>query len=194
MFKKARELIVDFGRLIDLFRTQGLRLTYLAGRDKLRRLLQLPPLFAGITEHVLVGGQPAGRILTWLRNNKVSGVVNLRSEYNYAQKFTTDDMRYLHLPTPDNEPPSIEHLRQGIVFINTEIARGGKVYIHCWEGLGRSPTLVAAYLVSLGFTPDQAWGQIRKIRPFIRPTQTQIDRLLEFASQTPLPPPDDIDL
>ncbi|MCA9903870.1 MAG: hypothetical protein KC547_08440, partial [Anaerolineae bacterium] len=48
-------------------------------------------------------------------------------------------------------------------------------------GLGRGPSMAAAYLVQQGKTPDEAWATIRAIRPFIRPNDVQKQRLDEFA-------------
>jgi protein-tyrosine phosphatase len=54
------------------------------------------------------------------------------------------------------------------------------VYIHCAAGVGRAPTTVAAYLVSTGLTPDEAWALIRRTRPFIRPKVVQYEQLDQF--------------
>jgi protein-tyrosine phosphatase len=89
----------------------------------------------------------------------------------------------LRLPTPDNTPPSLAHLGQGAAFIKEELEKGGKVYIHCWEGLGRGPTMVAAYFVSTGMTPAEAWSKIRAVRPFVRPNAGQMQQLEAYASQ-----------
>ena len=42
---------------------------------------------------------------------------------------------------------------RGVCFIDAEINRGGKVYIHCAVGCGRAPTMTAAYLISTGDAP-----------------------------------------
>jgi hypothetical protein len=42
--------------------------------------------------------------------------------------------------------------------------------------------MAAAYLVSTGCSPEDAWKQIRAVRPFIRPTKLQMERLVEFAA------------
>jgi protein-tyrosine phosphatase len=91
--------------------------------------------------------------------------------------------RYLYLPTVDDTAPSLEHLQQGVAFIEQEIAQGGGVYVHCGSGVGRAPTMAAAYLVRTGLTPEQAWARIRKVRPFIRPTAVQVAQLERFAVQ-----------
>lgn len=41
--------------------------------------------------------------------------------------------------------------------------------------------MAAAYFVSRGSTPIEAWKRIKKIRPFIRPTKTQVERLNEYS-------------
>ena len=91
--------------------------------------------------------------------------------------------RYMHLKIIDNTPPTLEHLQAGSDFIAQEIRQGGKVYIHCAAGVGRAPTMAAAYLVSTGRSPAEAWTQIRQVRPFIRPTPAQIAQVDAFAEK-----------
>ena len=43
--------------------------------------------------------------------------------------------------------------------------------------------MAAAYLVSTGLTPDQAWALIRKTRPFVNPTPPQLAVVEQFASE-----------
>jgi dual specificity MAP kinase phosphatase len=177
--------LIEIRRLLDNLRTQGLRLTLISGVDKLLRWITGRPSyrFGWITPSILLGGQPALSVWPRLIARGITGVVNLRKEYDYANGISALSLRYLYLPTIDNKAPSQEHLWAGVRFMEEEIRRGGKVYIHCWEGLGRSPTLVAAYLVNNGMTPKEAWDAILKVRPFIRPTQLQRDRLDEFAAE-----------
>ena len=89
---------------------------------------------------------------------------------------------YLHLSTRDDDAPTLDSLRKGVDFIRSEIEKGGKVYIHCGAGVGRAPTMAAAYLVSAGMTPQQAWEAIRKERIFIRPTRVQREQLERYAA------------
>jgi predicted protein tyrosine phosphatase len=177
-------ILVDFGRLRDTLKNQGIGMTLLAGLDKLVRLLRRTPLkrFTQISPHIILGGQPSKSVvLRLIARRGVTGFINMRNEYDYAKLVDFGIARYLHLPTPDNEAPSLDHLCRGVDFIREEVARGGSVYIHCWEGLGRGPTMAAAYFVSTGCSPEVSWQQIREIRPFIRPTKLQITRLIEFA-------------
>ena len=74
----------------------------------------------------------------------------------------------------------MEDLQQGVAFIQHEIESGGKVYIHCGAGVGRAPTMAAAYLISQGDTPAQAIDRIRIVRSFIRPTRVQREQLQRY--------------
>jgi dual specificity phosphatase 12 len=112
----------------------------------------------------------------------ITAVVNLRGEFDDATAGLAPD-RYLYLPTVDDEAPSLEHLDQGVDFITEEIEGGGSVYIHCGAGVGRAATVAAAYLVSTGLTPQEAWDRIRLARPFIRPTPPQVEQLERFAAR-----------
>lgn len=176
--------LTEIKRLLDNLRTQGLRLTLISGVDKVLRWITGRPSyrFGWITPSILLGGQPALSVWPRLIARGITGVVNLRKEHDYAAGISTLPLRYLYLPTIDNKAPSQEHLWEGVRFMEEEIRKGGKVYVHCWEGLGRSPTLVAAYLVNNGMTPKEAWQAIQRVRPFIRPTEVQRARLNEFAA------------
>ncbi|NJL54700.1 hypothetical protein HC928_05515 [bacterium] len=110
----------------------------------------------------------------------MTAVVNLRHEYDDMQHGVAP-ANYLHLPTYDNTAPSLAHLQQGVKFIEEVAAQGGCVYVHCGVGVGRAPTLVAAYLVSSGMTPRDAWKTLREVRPFILPVRSQVRRVEEYA-------------
>ncbi|MBZ0307209.1 MAG: dual specificity protein phosphatase family protein, partial [Anaerolineae bacterium] len=55
------------------------------------------------------------------------------------------------------------------------------VYIHCAAGVGRAPLVAAAYLVSQGMSVDQARTFLRERRPFINQSESQKQRLIQFA-------------
>lgn len=146
-----------------------------------RRFTGIPPRrYSQITPNLYVCGQHDARGLEALKTWGITGIVNLRQEFD-DQKAGIAPECYLHLPTEDNTAPSQEHLRQGVDFIKSEIERGGAVYIHCGVGVGRAPTLAAAYLVSIGMTPENAWQMIRRARPFIWPNRRQIASVRNFA-------------
>jgi protein-tyrosine phosphatase len=120
----------------------------------------------------------------WLAARGLTADVNMRSEFDDAAHGIQPDA-YLWLPTDDDHAPTLDQLGTGSDFIRGVIEGGGKVYVHCASGVGRAPTMAAAYLVSTGLSPDQAWALIRETRPFINPTPPQLEILEAFAKSLP---------
>jgi protein-tyrosine phosphatase len=149
--------------------------------DNVHRLIfGLPRLKRSqITAEVFLGSQYNKVGLKKLKKLGVTAIVNMRihSVYPNAQ---FKGFKYLHLPTIDNTPPPMEDLIKGADFIDQEIKHGGKVYIHCRQGLGRGPTMTLAYLLKKGLTFDDALAMVKGVRPFIDPRPEQIQRLKEL--------------
>jgi dual specificity MAP kinase phosphatase len=177
----------QFNRLVNHVRSQGIFSAILSGIDRLiREVTGLPyERFSRITPQIYLGGQPKAARLQALAERGISAVVNMRSEYDYPVETQWGEVEYLHLPTTDNTAPALADLHKGVRFIEKEVDEGGKVYIHCWEGLGRGPTMTAAYFISQGMTPVEAVDKIRKVRRFIHMTPEQVDQLTTFADSLP---------
>ena len=133
-----------------------------------------------VTPHLFVGAQFRRRGWRRLRSWGITAVVNLRREFD-DRSLGVEIPAYLHLPTDDDMPPTMEDLSTGAAFILEQIEKGGKVYIHCGAGVGRAPTMAAASLVMQGMSPEQAWETIQRVRVFIRPTEGQRKQLEIFA-------------
>ena len=132
-----------------------------------------------ITANLFLGGQYNLRGLRKLKEMGITAIVNMRINSIYAEAHY-EGFKYLHLPTTDQTPPSIEDLARGAQFIEDEIKNGGKCYIHCRQGQGRGPSMAIAYLLKIGTTFDDAFKLVKKVRTFIRPTPAQIERLKEL--------------
>ena len=163
---------------------QGLRVTALWAVDHAMRAISGVNLRAvsQITPQLHVGGQYRRRGWPRMAARGITAVVNMRDEWDDNDAGISPS-RYLYLPTIDDHAPTLEQLSEGVQFITDEIEHGGGVYVHCGAGVGRAAIMAAAYFVSAGMTPDQAWARIRVVRPFIKPTQAQIEQLQRFANQ-----------
>jgi len=147
------------------------------------RLLVGAPLrrFSQIYPDLFVGGQHRRRGWLLLKRWGVHSVVNMRIEHDDAPAGLAPE-RYLHLPTVDGTPPTIENLSRGVRFIERERDQGRGVYVHCEAGVGRAVTMAAAYLIySEDLKPQQAWHFLRGVRPFMRPTRSQREQIERFA-------------
>jgi len=163
---------------------QGLWTTVLWAADHAVRRIAGAPIRAlsQITPQLHVGGQYRRRGWRTLARRGITAVVNMRIEFDDREAGIAPP-RYLHLPTVDDQAPSLERLAEGVAFIAEEVARGGSVYVHCGAGVGRAATMAAAYLVTTGLSPDEAWARIRQVRPFVRPMPPQVAQLERFAGQ-----------
>lgn len=163
-------------------REQGVRgtFTWIYGRG-LPKLTGVPLLrYSTVTDSVWVGPQFGRRGRDLLARAGVDYVVNMRGEFDDAAHGLSV-AHYCHLPTVDDAAPSLAHLEEGVNFIYEAVAAGGTVYIHCAGGIGRAPTMAAAYFISTGMTPEDAVALIARTRPFIRMTPPQYDVLHAYA-------------
>ncbi|HNT74749.1 MAG TPA: dual specificity protein phosphatase [Anaerolineae bacterium] len=182
-FRPAQLIYIFYRRLAE----QGSRVTWLWLKDKIQQRthgFSLPEV-SRVEPLLYVGGQPRRRGLAHMQRLGITASVNMREEVDDARRGVALE-HYLWLPTTDDRPPTLEMLTRGVAFITAHIAAGRGVYIHCAAGVGRAPTMAAAYLVSKGLTPSLAWERIRRVRPFIRPTPCQLVIVEDFARQVPL--------
>ena len=134
-----------------------------------------------ITPEIYVGPQYRRLGKRKLERLGINASVNMRMEYDDAANNLNLD-QYCHLPTVDDQAPSLEQLNRGVEFINRVVGQGGRVYIHCTGGIGRAPTMAAAYFISQGFTINKAIGLIRRSRPFVNITPAQNLQLERFEA------------
>ncbi|GIW66501.1 MAG: hypothetical protein KatS3mg095_0399 [Candidatus Parcubacteria bacterium] len=89
---------------------------------------------------------------------------------------------YVWIPVKDQTPPTQDQLQFGVFVLEKLIAMKKKVYIHCRNGHGRAPTLVAAYLIkNRAMTVNEALEFIKTKRPSIHLSDLQIKALDNFA-------------
>ncbi len=159
----------------------GLRQTWLWLYEKVARIRQgiSPVETSKVSEMLFVGGQQYKRGLGTMRRLGIGATVSLRKEADDAARGVAL-ARHLWLPTPDDDAPTLVQLQQGVTFIREAMEAGQGVYVHCAQGVGRAPTLAAAYLIAEGHSPHSAMAMIRQARPFITPTPTQLKRLAEW--------------
>ena len=165
-------------------REQGVYTTLLWAYGRGMPLITGKPLlqFSEVTPQLFVGPQYRLNGLQHIKKHGIEAVVNLRIEKDDARLGLAPE-QYCYLPTVDDEAPSSDHLQNGVQFIHQIIQSGGKVYIHCGAGVGRAPTMAAAYLISTGLSLSEALGMIKKVRPFITITNPQMQALEAFEER-----------
>lgn len=88
---------------------------------------------------------------------------------------------FFWLPTKDHTPPTVNQLTIGVQTLDFFTQHNIVCYVHCKNGHGRAPTLVAAYLMrSQGFDIEQAVDFIKQQRPTIHLEESQRAALEQF--------------
>ena len=100
---------------------------------------------------VVLGGAPFGFLgypEKLAKKYNVRGVLNMCDEYRGPVKsYQRLGIEHLRLPTVDHFEPSVEDLKRAVSFIQKHESQGGKVYVHCRAGHGRSAAAVYAWLL-----------------------------------------------
>ena len=181
MRKILQELQIGLQIIAFRFRNHGLAPTllwlYVRGVDFIRGV----PFHrhCRITPTIYVGPQFRKSGKRALERWGITGSVNMRSKHDDALHGLTFD-QYCHLPTIDDQAPTLNQLERGVEFIYQVLSKGGKVYIHCAGGIGRAPTMAAAYFIHQGMGLEEAIALIKKSRPIIRIMPPQLEQLERF--------------
>lgn len=91
---------------------------------------------------------------------------------------------YLWLPVENQMPPTPDQMAFGVSVIETLVALGKKIYVHCRNGHGRAPTLVAAYCIRRGKTPEEAEAFLKSKRPSVHLEDAQRSALRDFFAKS----------
>jgi protein-tyrosine phosphatase len=96
---------------------------------------------------------------------------------------------FLRIPMDDRgTPASTAKVDEVVREMSEHRASGGHVAVHCRQGLGRAPLVVAAALVRSGMEPEDAWSLIaeRRDKP-VPDTEEQRQWIRSFAERGPSP-------
>ena len=72
-------------------------------------------------------------------------------------------LRNFHLPVYDHEPPTVAQIQMLLARMSAALRRGEVLAVHCLAGLGRTGTVLAAWLVREGLTAEEALRRVRLI-------------------------------
>lgn len=88
--------------------------------------------------------------------------------------------KVLHSPIPDMCSPTLDQLQIIVKWIDREIKYGKRVLVHCFAGIGRTGTILTAYLL---FKGDELENALKKVRSIGAEPQSyeQIEVLEEFS-------------
>lgn len=114
------------------------------------------------------------------REAGITAVVTLTEQVLPRPMLAEAGLRGLHIPIPDYHAPSIAEMDRFVAFVDEERRQGGAVLAHCYAGIGRTGTMLAAYLVSQGRDAREAIAEVRRRRRGSIETNAQEAAVLEY--------------
>ena len=97
-----------------------------------------------------------------------------------APVYESAGFAFLCLPVPDGGAPTVDQASEFVRFVREQRAAGRPVAAHCEAGLGRTGTMLAAYLISEGESTESAIRKVREVERVAVETPRQIQFLEQY--------------
>ena len=91
----------------------------------------------------------------------------------YLAAKSNKEYSHIRIPIQDYSIPSRQLLTQILDTIDSTLAQGENVYVHCWGGIGRTGTVIGSWLVRHGLNGQQALAVIAQWRQGIPSGKTE---------------------
>jgi atypical dual specificity phosphatase len=152
----------------------------------MRKALSKPENFSWVIKGKLAGSaRPENEAqLRWLRSTGIKALVCLNKERPLDDKQMRElGFEYLFLPVKDFTAPSQESMIEFVRFALEMIKHNVPVVVCCGAGIGRTGTMLAAYLVSRCFSPEEALKKVKVKRGVGVESCSQKEAVFEYARQ-----------
>ena len=126
-------------------------------------------------------GPTSNRDLMFLRLQTIGAIIRMEERTISGAGHELVDM---YEPVTDFTPPEPEQLDRMVSFISDQIETWERpVVVTCYAGLGRTGTVLAAYLVYTGYSAEQAVRLVRELRPQSIQTREQEDSVFQYQDR-----------
>jgi protein-tyrosine phosphatase len=120
-----------------------------------------------------MGSAASDRHPARLMRDGIDCIVDLREEGANVVEWAPQIL-IRHIPLTDHGTPSIEALEGAATTVADLVKQGHEVLVHCHAGVERTPTVVCAALVMMGWSLTEAYQRVVEVRPEAAPTDGQL--------------------
>jgi len=126
---------------------------------------------------------PMGYDLDLLSSIGITMLITLTEEDIYQTELQAAGLNNLHLPIYDREAPSLTQMHMLLFKMQKLIETGEVLAVHCLAGLGRTGTVLAAWMIKEGgLSSEEAIRRLRLINPGFVQSIVQETFLADFEN------------
>ncbi|NOT15429.1 MAG: hypothetical protein HOP21_07625 [Methylotenera sp.] len=126
---------------------------------------------------------PMSYDLDLLANIGITVLITLTEEDIYQAELKAAGLSNVHLPIYDREAPSLSQMHMLLLKMQRLISQGEVLAVHCLAGLGRTGTVLAAWMIKEGgLSAEEAMRRLRLINPGFIQSVVQETFLAEFEN------------
>jgi atypical dual specificity phosphatase len=118
-----------------------------------------------------------------LHRQGIRAVVCLLNIPSDREVFEAAGFEFRCLPVKDGQAPTMEQANEFVDFVDSCRLRNLPVAVFCEAGIGRTGTMLAAYLIHLGMSATDAIARVRSKEPSAIETMNQIRFLMDYETQ-----------
>lgn len=130
--------------------------------------------------------KPTADELRELQMSGIGAIVSVLDDPSNLDLYQQVDIPFQWLPIQGGLPPSLAQIQEVASFIDEQHRQGLAVTVHCSNGIRRTGTVLAAYLIYAGSSYDSAMETIQLANPEVELRDAQIEFLRSLAAVSSL--------
>ena len=138
--------------------------------------------FSWVIDGQLAGmPQPTQAELSWAAEEGMTVLISLTEGGTDPAMAAEVGVEVIHIPVEDMTAPTLHQLHRFVTTAGSRMSAGEPVGVHCYAGMGRTGTFLAAWFVWAGMGPAEAIDHVRTLRPGSIETDEQELVIFRFA-------------